>query len=226
MNNKVIFIFLFSFTSFNINASDLGEKVIFKKADYIANKDSLSGLYSNHKTFIPKLELQALVALYYFPELKNVRIKFKRKKLNTTMASRPSFSSIFKSRSKRLYEIYLNDFPDVDIPFDSTSFNAQVGIIGHELAHIVDYEARSKIELIKLAFKYRDKKFRAKMEADTDIRTIYRGLGWQVLAFEKFVNNYPHTPKEYKKYKEEIYLSPQDILGHIREYIKSLKVRI
>lgn len=224
MLRKTITPFLFLiFSTLICFSHDNEDRLVLKRADFISKKDSLSNLYIANKEFLPKVELQALIALSYYPELKNVRIKFKRKRLKTTMAARPSFGSVFKSRKNRVYVIYLNDFPDVDVPFDSTSFNAQVGIIGHELAHIIDYESMSKKELIGLAFKYRKKAFRAKMEAETDIRTIYRGLGWQVWAFEKFVSTYPQTPKEYKLYKSKIYLSPQDIVDHIKAYEKSLE---
>lgn len=214
----IILIFLtLAFNSFSQEENRLKKKVL-KKEDYIEKKDSLKAIYGHNKKFLDKIELQALVALTYYPELKDCRIIFRRKRLKTTMAARPTFWSLIKRRSKRTYVIHLNDFDDVDVPFDSTSFNAQIGIIGHELAHILDYEHMTKMELVWLGFKYRDRHFRARMEVMTDVRTIYRGLGWQVWAFEHFVSTYPQTPREYKKYKAQIYLSPEDILGYIKEY--------
>lgn len=219
----LLLIFFFNFSLSSVYADDHDGKRVFVKEDYVSKKDSLSLLYSHNKKFLPKIELQALIALSFYPELKDVKIVFKRKRLKTTMAARPTYGSLLKRRKNRTYVIYLNDFPDVDVPFDSTSFNAQVGIIGHELAHIIDYESMTKFELVMLGIKYKNKKFRAEMEANTDIRTIYRGLGWQVWAFEHFVSTYPQTPKEYKLYKSKIYLSTEDIIGYIKEYEKSLE---
>ena len=48
-------------------------KEIFK-INYLPLQDSLKELYGNNKTFIPKLELQALIALSHYPELKNIKI--------------------------------------------------------------------------------------------------------------------------------------------------------
>jgi hypothetical protein len=182
-------------------------------------KDSLNGLYSNNKTFIQKLELQALIALSYYPELKDVKIIFKQKKLNSTMAAKPTNISAFKRKGKRTYLIHLNDFPEsVNIPFDSASFNAQVGVIGHELAHITYYEKTSAWKILGLAFKYTSKKFRVNFEKDTDKRAVRCGIGWQLYSWKKFVEDYPHAPAEYKAYKKKTYLSSEEIKEYNIKY--------
>lgn len=183
-----------------------------KKTDFIHLQDSLKKEFGNNKTFLPKLELQALIALSQYPELKDVKIIFKRKKLKTTMAAKPTNISAFKRKGKRTYLIHLNDYPeDVKIPFDSATFNAQVGVIGHELAHIAYYENTSSWKIIGLAFKYINKNFRTDFEKDTDRRAIKHNLGWQLYAFKLHVRDYPHAPAEYRAYKAKIYLSAEEI---------------
>ena len=190
-----------------------------KKSDYLPLQDSLRDLYANNKIFMPKLELQALIALSHYPELKDVNIIFKRKKLKTTMAAKPTNTSAFKRKGKRTYLIHLNDYPEsVKIPFDSATFNAQVGVLGHELAHISYYEETSAWKILGLAFKYLNKNFRVNFEKDTDKRTILHDLGWQLYAFKLHVKDYPHAPAEYRAYKSEVYLSAEKTKKLILEY--------
>jgi hypothetical protein len=183
-----------------------------KKTDFSPLQDSLKNLYGNYKSFIPKLELQALIALSHYPELNHVKIIFKQKKLNSTMAAKPTNISALRRIGKRTYLVHLNDYPkSVNIPFDSASFSAQVGVLGHELAHIAYYEKTSSWKLLGLAFKYLNKKFRIKFERDTDKRTINHNLGWQLYAFKLHVRNYPYAPEEYRDYLSRTYISAEEV---------------
>lgn len=200
---------LFNYRGFSQNLQLPKE---LNKTDFVHLQDSLKKEFGTNKTFLPKLELQALIALSQYPELKDVKIIFKHKKLNSTMAAKPTNISVLRKKGKRTYLIHLNDFPEsVNIPFDSASFSAQVGVIGHELAHITFYEKTSSWKLIGVAFKYINKSFRADFEKDTDRRTILHDLGWQLYAYKVFVNSYPHAPAEYIEYKKKTYLSAKQI---------------
>jgi len=173
--------------------------------------DTLRSLYSNNKFFYEKYELQTLIALSFYPELKTTKISFKRRELSTTMAARPKGIEVFRGKEKRHYIIYINDFPSVKIPPDSISFNAQVGILGHELAHILEYEQMSSLKIMYTGFAYFNKKFRAKFERATDQRTIEHGLLWQCYDFAIFVYSYKNAPSSYLKMKKKNYMSPAEI---------------
>ena len=68
------------------------------------------------------------------------------------MASRPA--SVF---SPRRYKIVINNNPQFKgIPFDSIPYNAAVGIVGHELAHIVEYETKTLLGLLDCLLLYSD----------------------------------------------------------------------
>lgn len=222
MMQKLFFTLFFSllvFNGFSLN-NDSIVPTIFHKEDYINKIDSLRELYGMNKTFISKIELQALVALSYYPELKDVKIVFRSKKLKTSMAARPTVMSAFKRKGKRKYFITLNDV-NANIPFDPASFNAQVGVIGHELAHISYYEKQSKWTLIKLPFKYLNKKFRVKFERDTDMRTITHNLGWQLYGWKYYGENRKEVPAEYREYKNQFYMSSKEIYEQTILYLKS-----
>lgn len=94
-----------------------------------------------------------------------------------------------------------------DVPF-----NAQIGVIGHELAHIVDYDSKTKTGLIFMAAGYICPNKRRQIENRVDEITIEHGLGYQVKDFSKFVLNNEAINKRYLKYKKKFYYNPNQLL--------------
>jgi len=173
--------------------------------------DTLRYQFSNNKYFYEKYELQTLIALTYYPELKDTEISFKRRELKTTMAARPKGFEVFGRKGKRHYVIYINDFPSAKIPPDSISFNAQIGVLGHELAHILEYEQMSSLKIMFTGLSYFNKKFKARFERATDQRTVEHGLLWQCYDFAVFVYSYKNAPENYIEMKKKNYMSPDEI---------------
>lgn len=173
--------------------------------------DSLREAVGQHKTFLPDYELASLVALTHYPELKDTKITFISKALSSTMAARPKGLNVFRKKGKRMYVVIINNTDDVKVPVDSVSFNAKVGVIGHELAHILDYENKSSLKVAANGIGYTSKKFRVKFERATDQRTIDHGLGWQCYDWSFYVYHYKNTPKDYLEYKKKTYMSYKEI---------------
>ena len=165
--------------------------------------DTLRSQFNSNKFLYEKYELQTLVALSFYSELKNTKISFRRRKLKTTMVARPKGMNVFRGKGKRHYIIYINDFPTAKISPDSVSFNAQIGVIGHELAHLVEYENTSSLKMLYVGLSYFNKKFRAQFERATDLRTINHGLLWQCYDFALYVHNNSIAPTEYINYKKK-----------------------
>ena len=69
--------------------------------------DSLRSQFNNNKFFYEKYELQILVALSFYPELKNTKISFRRREIKTTMVARPKGINVFRAKGKRHYIIYI-----------------------------------------------------------------------------------------------------------------------
>ena len=88
---------------------------LFSKLIMSNQIDTLRSQFSNNKFFYEKYELQTLVALSFYPELKNTKISFRRRKLKTTMVARPKGMNVFRGKGKRHYIIYINDFPSAKI---------------------------------------------------------------------------------------------------------------
>jgi len=128
------------------------------------------------------------------------------------MSAYPSLSFLFKQKEKRKYYVAINNNPKFKgVKFDELSFNAQVGIIGHELAHVFDYENKSRVGIFKTGIGYLCTKRKQKLESKIDYMAIERGLGWQIFDFSDYVLNRSDCCPKYKKYKEAIYFTPGEI---------------
>jgi hypothetical protein len=154
-----------------------------------------------------------VIALSYFPELNSTRIKFREKKLKTTMSARPSFGSvIFNSRKNRSYIIRVNNsHREGRIISRNVPYNALIGLYGHELSHISDYSDKNILKIILTGLRYTNKRSKAKYEKGIDKKTIERGLGWQLYDWSDFVLNYSDAIEKYKNFKKAIYLEPFEI---------------
>ena len=167
--------------------------------------------FGQHKTFINKYKLQSLVALSYYPELKDTEIEFVHQPIKTTMAARPKPTSVFQRVSKRSYRIFVNNSDDCQINLKDIPFNAQIGIIGHELAHIVDYEQSNGPGIVGAGLNYTTARTKANFEKSIDRLTIEHGLGWQLLAWADFALHESDASEEYKAFKADTYLEPEEI---------------
>ena len=196
-------------------------------AEWISlHKDSLRSELLSTKKVDTDFEHSILAALMYYPTLNNTRIIFKEQKLATTMAARPKVSSIFKKLENREYVILINSKQNKlrspllkDIPFE-----ARVGVIGHELAHIVDYNRKSFIRIIGNGIAYiTSNSFKRNLEHKIDRIAINKGLGKGLYQFRLFVEQEANTTDKYRRFKDNIYLSSADISKFV-ESISNLAI--
>ncbi len=187
--------------------------------------DSLIRVYGTNKTLLEEYADILIVALSYYPELRDTHIKFEYSNEQTTMACRPS-----RLMCPRSYKVLINKNKNFDgIPFDSIPYNAAIGIVGHELAHIVDYEGLTVLGLIdRLLLHFDRSDGNPHFEKNIDLITINRGLGWQLFDWAKYAM-YDNTiaSEEYKKFKRSTYLTPDAIrkyIAHYSKYCKSLSL--
>lgn len=185
-----------------------------------AQADSLMEKYGNNKIFADEFVEPALIALSYYPELKDVHIEFKYSGEATTMAVRPDPFSLI---SERKYLIFINNKKNFEgILLEDVPFNAQIGIIGHELAHIVDYQNHNLWGIAGIYFRYLDKNRRALFEKEIDKATIARGLGWQLYdwaLYSTLTNN--NSSDAYRRFKQETYMHPErikQVISYISKY--------
>jgi hypothetical protein len=181
--------------------------------------------YGNNKQLPEKFALQALIALSYFPELKNTYIKFVVKPAYSLLQTRPAGHGIL-NRNTRRFTITISDssyWKLEPIMLDPMNFNAQIGVIGHELSHVSDFKRRSFINLAISGIRHISSKYIDRFEYRTDSLCIAHGLGYQLLAWSRFVrttlhtDNYDGADNIDKPMMHERYMNPVTITGHIKK---------
>lgn len=144
-----------------------------------------------YKKEIPQqYERPILTALAYFPELKKVHIVFRIKKQYSALTTKPNFAGVFKRKNHRTYIITIsNQTIDTLKPllFENLTFEQQVGVIGHELSHVVDFNSNNFPQTIGVGIGHISKRYLDKMEFNTDRICIQHGLGKYLLAYSKHV---------------------------------------
>lgn len=178
--------------------------------------DSLLESYGRYKILPQNFEIQALVALSHYPELRNEYIEFRFKKAKSAHAAHPDFLSLFKARNKRKYIVIIS--PKVKKHLENSrlehlNYNAQIGVLGHELAHIADYSQRNFCEILDFGIRYTRNKTIAEIETATDMSAIEHGLGYQLLAWSESVHKMLEADR-----RGERYLKPKQIKKVLSEH--------
>lgn len=169
------------------------------------------------------IENEALKAISFYPELKecNIEIRFKKNIKKSTMQARPTFQSFFKKRSNRSYVILISEtfkISDKEFTTKDIPSNILIGWIGHELGHIMDYQERSKINLISFGIKYLfSDRFIVEAERSADTYAVAQGMGKYILATKNFILNHSDITVSYKNRIKKYYLSPEEIMVLVEE---------
>ena len=133
---------------------------------------------------------QALIALSYYPELEEVNIVFRQRKRVTPLSTRPRIWSTFRKRKNRAYVITISEKSNKKLSpilLSRLPYNAQVGVFGHELGHVTDFEKKSSWQLLGLLFKKISPRFVDRFEYNTDVTCINHGLGYQLHDWSAYV---------------------------------------
>lgn len=169
------------------------------------------------------IETEVVTALDYYPDLAstNIEIRFKKNIKKSTMQARPKFGSFFRSKKHREYVILISEkfkisdkeFATKDIPSDIL-----IGWIGHELGHIMDYQNRSKLNLIWFGLKYviSDNHI-IEAERAADSFAVSQGMESYILKTKDFILNNSEINPSYKLRIQKYYLSPEEIMDIVNE---------
>lgn len=188
-----------------------------RKESYEHSLPMLREQFGGNKTYPAELELQCLVALSFYPELKNTAIEFRFGKLNFTMTAKPKFNSFVRDKQLRQYVVTIEKLGSSknNIEWSELSFNAMVGWIGHELGHIVHYSHKTNSGVAFIGVKYAFPGYRRKMERFTDQIAIQHDLGYALYEGVDFTMNRSHATEHYKKCQQKYYLQPDEIIARI-----------
>lgn len=185
---------LLVFCLFAINYSQAQTPVKIFYPDSLSDSQfqELKTKFGNKKKLSVGFEKHALIALSYFPELIDVEIIFKVKNQVIPLTSRPTFVAIFRRNGKRTYIITISRKSNLfltPILLQNLSYNAQIGVLGHELSHISDFTNKRIGAMCRVMFGHLSKKHVDRFEYNTDQICIDHGLGYQLLAWSMEVRN-------------------------------------
>lgn len=183
--------------------------------------------FGRNKVVPEKYEAQILIALSYYPELKNTKIEFRLTKAKTPLTSRPTVLGLFRSANKRNYCITISEQSIAylePILFKNLNFNAQIGVLGHELAHITSYNENGFGKMLNIiGIEIFSKKQVDRFEYKTDAICINHGLGFQLLEWSKIVRknlgreNWRGADNIITNLRKERYMNPESIIKMIAE---------
>lgn len=152
--------------------------------------------FAHRKNIPEQFRKPILKALSYFPELKNMRIDFVVKKKYTPLSTRPSFWSMIKRKNHRTYIISISN-QTIDtlshLLYQNLASTEQVGVMGHELSHVVDFNAKNLFQSMASGICHISKRFVDKMEYKTDLICIQHGLGKYLEAYSLHVRKTMHV---------------------------------
>lgn len=158
-------------------------------------RDSLGKRVSFNKK--KNLELAVLIALSHYPELQQKKIKviFNNRKGAPVEANFSPFNFI-KSRTGKIYKIIIRENSFIE----RVPLNHQIAVIGHEMAHFVQYDNSGYLPTLFGLLKYvLSDQYRLRFEKQADKITVEHGLGLQMLKFAFYSSD-----KEIKAYMENL----------------------
>jgi hypothetical protein len=189
-----------------------------------AGYDQLQQTFGQKKVIPAQFREQILIALSYFPELKDIAIDFRIKHNRTPLTTIPVTTSVFKNSRKRKYIITISD-SSIDmlspILLKRFSFNAEIGVLGHELSHVTDFSHHSTWGLIDYGINHISSKWLDHFEYRTDSICIAHGLGYQLLEWSTsvrkamHVENYDGADNVGEPMTRERYMNPSTIRKQI-----------
>src|SRR5215212_317510 len=191
--------------------------IVLRAGDIESVSDSLQK-FAKNKAIPRQYEKQILTALSHFPELKNVHVVFRIRKQYTPLTTQPDLASVFKRKNRRTYIITISN-QTIDtlkrLLFQNLTFEEQVGVIGHELSHVVDFNSKNFPGTIGVGIGHISRRFLDSMEFNTDRICIQHGLGQYLLAYSRHVRQTMHV----HNWRGVDYVNKGNGNGHYERYM-------
>lgn len=195
-------------------------------ADTLANTkydlDSLRQIIGVNKGLPEGFELAAAIAYSAYPELKEATIDMILTSNGAPMEATVDIASLFVPWQKRRYRILLNNGQQTffdPILLRALPFDAQVGILAHELGHIAYYDKLNLLQFGKWGLMYlRSEEFRIIHERTTDLMPVYHGLGTQIYQYAYYVRYDPSCQAFYqveKDFMDSYYMTDKELLEEL-----------
>lgn len=204
-----IFFFVCAFHAFSQTVTESLQRCHY-------NIDSLRSLTGTNKIYPKEYELQSLLALSRFPELKEESIEIRFSGTKSLLLSTIKFRGMFQHASRRSYQILLRTKSSAKLSpalFSNLSFDGQVAALAHELAHTLEFSRKSFAGMINVALRHLSKKAIDKQERYADMQVIKRGLGFPMYDWRKSTAKaFADKQKKQLKQAHERYMGPETVL--------------
>ncbi|WP_224484402.1 hypothetical protein [Robertkochia aurantiaca] len=170
-----------------------------------------------------RIAREAEKALSYYPNLAESTIvfRFKKKIKKSVMQAQPDFKSFFKRRKNRKYYIFISERFQIDdevFETDSIPEPIMTGWLGHELGHIMDYENRSKWNLIAFGIRYSlSSTYLKEAERMADYYAVRQGMEEYIIQTKNFILDHADLSDQYKERIKKYYLSPEEIMHMVSQ---------
>lgn len=139
-----------------------------------------------------------------YPEINVEKIKIKTFESDTNYFKTRFSYTRFLTFKKMRHLVYVN--PKV---FQlNVSENGIRAILAHELAHILYYTKKNRLELLGLV-RLSSRSFTTKFERRADLEAIKRGYGEGLMEYRRWL--YQNIPQEEVENKQKDYFSPEEI---------------
>jgi hypothetical protein len=177
--------------------------------------------FGRYKEIPPEYEEVILTALSHYPELKDTCIRFSLTDNHPVpYGTAPSIKTLLTKPSEREYTISIleeDDSPMFYALFKNLTFEARLGVMAHELAHIVQYNSCSRIELAEFMCLYALlPEFKQKIEQAADLEAIIHGFGKELLEHAIYIRSIPGYAEQ-RKDLDTNYLLPAEIADYLDE---------
>jgi hypothetical protein len=166
--------------------------------------------------------------LNFYPKMlfKNIVIEYKASP--KVAKTKPTFPSIFKMPSERVYHIYFSTSTNSTLDsaiLKNLSFNSQLGLIAHQLSQIEDMSTGGFFNFIGWYVKQLTQNGHDRIYKDAELKTLEVGLGYQLLAFNREfderlkIDNWTDTQgyDNYIKHYKNRAMRPQKIIDLIND---------
>jgi hypothetical protein len=174
--------------------------------------------FSTNKLIPSRYEEFILKALSHYPELKETPIHFKLKENHPVpYGTSPAISTLMKPAHKRTYVVSIleKEKPPIEQAlFKNLPPPARIGVIAHELGHVLQFMKQSLPGVMKTALRFSSQEQTREIERGADISAIEHGLGFELYTHARYIRTIPG----YVQVRKEIeinYLHPHEILESI-----------
>jgi len=188
----------------------------------------LKNEFAKNKRYPPQFERQILIALSYYPELKNTPIHFRVKKRHTPLTTRATWKGLPEKKTRRHFVIIISNETEAMLTpllFKNLSFNAQIGVMGHELGHVADFSSMTTLQILRHVTRCISSKYIDRFEYRTDSICIAHGLGYQLLEWSKYIRKTMHSENwegpdyVHEPMARERYMNPSTITKRINQSV-------